>query len=204
MTNNRREVMYHLIAKEVHGIKTWTHVLGKNIPNVPKSFRVDRYNLSVSLMFLPQSDLKDFFKGVLASSSKLAFSFEIQKVEESTYQTVSIFKGMEVIPETGRELVLHMVTGQFLAPAIYKKSCGHFHTPGGEARPYMIKEWAYQDELNQALGLEPVDSETLEQLNKRADEDNPNTGFNPEKIFDAITEAISEIFPEAKVQVRKS
>ncbi|CAP02059.1 hypothetical protein ABSDF2758 [Acinetobacter baumannii SDF] len=58
--------------------------------------------------------------------------------------------------------------------------------------------------MNQALGLEPVDSETLEQLNKRADEDNPNTGFNPEKIFDAITEAISEIFPEAKVQVRKS
>ncbi|MFA3634089.1 hypothetical protein KWD68_11160 [Acinetobacter baumannii] len=198
--------MYHLIAKETHGTKTWTHVLGKNIPNVPMSFSVDRENPSISLIFLPQSDLKEFFRGVLNSSSKLVFSFEIKKVEvkETNYQTVSIFKGMDVIPESGRQLVLHMVTGQFLAPAIYKESCGHFHTPGGDARPYMIKEWAYQDELNQALGLEPVDSETLEKLNKRADSDNHNTRFNPEKIFDAITEAISEIFPEAKVQVRKS
>ncbi|MGR8034818.1 hypothetical protein [Acinetobacter baumannii] len=198
--------MYHLIAKETHGTKTWTHVLGKNIPNVPMSFSVDRENLSISLIFLPQSDLKEFFSGVLNSSSKLVFSFEIKKVEvkETNYQTVSIFKGMDVIPESGRQLVLHMVTGQFLAPAIYKESCGHFHTLGGDARPYMIKEWAYQDELNQALGLEPVDSETLEKLNKRADSDNHNTRFNPETIFDAITEAISEIFPEAKVQVRKS
>lgn len=196
--------MYQLTVKETYGSKAWSLNLGDTAPRCPAFFNAGRDELKLAAIFFPDNSLKSLFTTILKESSQISFSFNVAKLSVEETQTVAIFKGMDVIPESGRELVLHMATGQFLAPAIYKKSCGHFHTPGGDARPYMIKEWAYQDELNQILGLEPVDPETLEQLNKRADADNPNTRFNPEKLFDALADAISEIFPEAKVQVRKS
>ncbi|MBZ6534885.1 hypothetical protein [Acinetobacter seifertii] len=197
--------MYELTVKEIYGSKIWSHDLGENFPQVPDSFSVGRLNLMVCAMFFPPTPLKNFLINVVETSSAWEFYFEVKKVpQETPHQTVAIFKGMDVIPESGRELVLHMVTGQFLAPAVYKKDCGHFHTPGGEARPYMIKEWAYQDELNNALGLTAVDAEKLKELNKRADNDKGQTPFNSGKIADLFAEALAEIFPEAKVHVRKS
>ncbi|MCT9265078.1 hypothetical protein KTH52_12550 [Acinetobacter baumannii] len=201
--------MYQLIAKEINGTQTWIHVLGESIPNIPMSFNVDRENLAVSLFLLPPSELKEFFKRIICSSSKNRLSFEIKKVEiggsinESLHQTVAIFKGMDVVPEANRLLVLHMVTGDVVSP-VKRKACNHYHTPAGIVKEYMIKEWAYQDELNKALGLTALDPEKLEELEKRAEADDVDPRFTPQKIFDTLADVLSEIFPEAKVHVRKS
>lgn len=200
--------MYQLTIKETHGFKTWKLNIGETLPKCPSSFQSERSELKLAAIFFPDNSLKELFKTVLIESSHNYFSFQVDKIDaknrKEETQTITIFKGMDVIPESGRELVLHMVTGQFLGPAVYKKDCGHFHTPGGDARPYMIKEWAYQDELNNALGLTAVDPEKLKELNKRADNDKGETPFNSEKIAGMLAETLAEIFPNAKVHVRKS
>lgn len=201
--------MYQLTVKETHGLQTWKLNIGEEAPRCPSSFQSERNELKLAAILFPDNSLKELFKKILRESTHTYFSFQVEKIDAENLkveetQTITIFKGMDVIPESGRELVLHMVTGQFLAPAVYKKECGHFHTPGGEARPYMIKEWAYQDELNNVLGLKAVDSEKLKELNKRADNDKGEKGINPEKLFEMILEGITQIFPEAKVTVRKS
>lgn len=159
MTNNRREVMYQLTVKETLSSKTWTHELGSHIPEVPRSFTVIRMNLLVSTMFLPPAPLKNFLINILNTSSAWAFDFKIEEVpQETPHQTVAIFKGMDVVPEENRLLVLHMVTGD----------------------------------------------EKLEELEKRAEADDVDPRFTPQKIVDALADVLSEIFPEAKVHVRKS
>lgn len=201
--------MYQLTVKETRGLQTWKLNIGEKAPRCPSSFQSERNELKLAAIFFPDNSLKELFKTILLESTHTYFSFQVEKIDaenhkEEETQTITIFKGMDVVPESGRELVLHMVTGQFLAPAVYKKGCGHFHTPGGEARPYMIKEWAYQDELNNVLGLKAVDPEKLKELNKRADNDKGANGINPEKLFEMILEGITQIFPEAKVTVHKS
>ncbi|HHX4867369.1 MULTISPECIES: hypothetical protein [Acinetobacter calcoaceticus/baumannii complex] len=196
--------MYQLTVKETRGSKTWTHELGSHIPEVPRSCTVIRMNLMVSTMFLPPAPLKNFLINILNTSSAWEFDFEIKEVpQETPHQTVAIFKGMDVVPETNRLLVLHMVTGDVVSP-VKRKACNHYHTPAGIVKEYMIKEWAYQDELNKALGLTALDPEKLEELEKRAEADDVDPRFNPQKIVDALADVLSEIFPEAKVHVRKS
>lgn len=196
--------MYELTVKEIRGSKIWSHDLGENFPQIPDSFSVSRLNLTVCAMFLPPTPLKNFLINVVETSSAWEFYFEVKKVpQETPHQTVAIFKGMDVVPEENRLLVLHMVTGDVVSP-VKRKACNHYHTPAGIVKEYMIKEWAYQDELNKALGLTAVDPEKLEELEKRAEADDEDPRFTPQKIVDALADVLSEIFPEAKVHVRKS
>ncbi|KQE92133.1 hypothetical protein [Acinetobacter lactucae] len=196
--------MYQLIVKESHSSMTWTYEVGPNIPNVPSSFSINRLKLVASAMFLPPSPIKEFLLNVVNTSSALNFYIEVKKApQETSHQTIAVFKGMDVVPEENRLLVLHMVTGDVVSP-VKRKACNHYHTPAGIVKEYMIKEWAYQDELNKALGLTALDPEKLEELEKRAEADDVEPRLNPEKIADLLADALAEIFPEAKVQVRKS
>lgn len=204
--------MYQLTVKETHSSKTWSVNLDE-VPNgYNRPFQANRAAIQLAtILFLGiQPELCKVFRTVLRDSTAKDFYISVEEVkintseQEPTSQTVSVFKGMDVIPESGRELVLHMATGQFLAPAIYKKGCGHFHIPGGEARPYMIKEWAYQDELTHLLLLKPADPETLEKLNKRAEQDKTtDKGLTPDVILDALAKSVAEMFPESRVKVHK-
>lgn len=196
--------MYQLTVKESRGSKTWTHEVGPDIPNIPHSFSINRLQLVTSAMFLPPSPIKDFLINVVNTSSDLNFYIEVKKApQETPHQTIAIFKGMDVVPEENRILVLHMVTGEVVSP-VKRKACNHYHTPAGIVKEYMIKEWAYRDELNKALGLTPLEPEKLEELEKRAEADDVDPRFTPQKIVDALADVLSEIFPEAKVHVRKS
>jgi len=44
----------------------------------------------------------------------------------------------------------------------------------------------------------------LEELEKRAEADDVDPRFTPQKIVDALADVLSEIFPEAKVHVRNT
>lgn len=196
--------MYQLTVKETRGSKTWTYEVGPDIPNVPSSFSISRLKLVASAMFLPPSPIKEFLLNVVNTSSALNFYIEVKKApQETPHQTIAIFKGMDVVPEENRILVLHMVTGDVVSP-VKRKACNHYHTPTGIVKEYMIKEWAYQDELNKALGLTALEQEKLEELEKRAEADDVDPRLTPQKIVDALADVLSEIFPEAKVHVRKS
>ncbi len=199
--------MYQLTIKETHGFKTWKLNIGETLPKCPSSFHSERSELKLAAILFPDNSLKELFKTVLIESSHNYFSFQVDKLDaknrKEETQTITIFKGMDVVPEANRSLVLHMVTGDVVSP-VKRKACNHYHTPAGIVKEYMIKEWAYQDELNKALGLTAIDPEKLEELEKRAEADDVDPRFTPQKIVDALADVLSEIFPEAKVHVRKS
>lgn len=199
--------MYQLTVKEIRGSMSWKLNIGEIAPRCPSSFQAERNELKLAAILFPGNSLKELFKTILLESSHNYFSFQVEKIDveipKEEIQSITIFKGMNVVPEANRSLVLHMVTGDVVSP-VKRKACNHYHTPAGIVKEYMIKEWAYQDELNKALGLEPVDAETLEQLEKRAEADDVDPRFTPQKIVDALADVLSEIFPEAEVHVRKS
>ena len=60
----------------------------------------------------------------------------------------SIFKDSRITPEAGRQVVLNMMTGQIVSPAVYDPKRKILLCPGGSARPYMIKSWAYLGAIN--------------------------------------------------------
>lgn len=102
--------MYQLTIKETHGFKTWKLNIGETLPKCPSSFQSERSELKLAAIFFPDNSLKELFKTVLIESSHNYFSFQVDKIDaknrKEETQTITIFKGMDVIPESGRELVL--------------------------------------------------------------------------------------------------
>ncbi|PWB14206.1 hypothetical protein DCO44_09850 [Acinetobacter sp. AM] len=107
----------------------------------------------------------------------------------------SIFSDVRLIPESGREVVLNMVTGQIISPAIYSRKLELFKCPAGIVRPYMIKSWAYLDDVNQALGLEAIDQETLGKLNQQAEDEKCKCDI-PNQIIDMVLKDFGDVLPD--------
>ncbi|MCA4780425.1 hypothetical protein IF090_12445 [Acinetobacter towneri] len=108
----------------------------------------------------------------------------------------SIFKDSRITPEAGRQVVLNMMTGQIVSPAVYDPKSKLLLCSGGSARPYMIKSWAYLEDVNHALGLEATDAETLEHLKKQAEDDTCECDV-VNHILEVVLNDLSEILPDA-------
>lgn len=169
--------------------------------NVLSEFEECTNNLPLQNAFV---SISKWLVGILKDSNSDFFTIQLEAIPavQATEKTdlTSLFKDARITPESGKEILINTVTGQLVSPALYDSFFKRYRIPAGEVRPYMIKSWAYLDDVNQVLNLSALeDKELLAQLEKQAKEEQKKS-----KEGSSLSEVLKEILNMGNAELFKS
>lgn len=208
--------MYQLTIETQAGLKTSLQIENEvaqllNMNGFPRSatprekvlseFVECAKKLSLGTAFI---SIKEWLVWILNDSNSEFFTIQLEAIPAvqatEKIDLTSLFKDARITPEPGKEILINTVTGQLVSPALYDSFFKRYRIPVGEVRPYMIKSWAYLDDVNQVLNLTALeDKELLAQLEKQAKEEQKQS-----KEGSSLSEVLKEILNMGGAELFKS